>query len=130
VCYYTATLTCANNNTSTVPLARCDSPTAITTTSVISTMSLTHTTIANDTGNAQQRIKPACKSTVRPGCDADLGGFGGLFNLASAGYAAADTILIGATDGVGTKLKIAQVQWLCLCMHACSALLLFCIVWC
>jgi phosphoribosylamine--glycine ligase / phosphoribosylformylglycinamidine cyclo-ligase len=58
----------------------------------------------------KQRIKPACKSTIRPGCDADLGGFGGLFNLASAGYAAADTILIGATDGVGTKLKIAQVQ--------------------
>jgi len=53
-------------------------------------------------------IKPACKSTRRPGCDADLGGFGGLFDLAAAGYAAADTIIIGATDGVGTKLRVAQ----------------------
>ena len=59
-----------------------------------------------------QRIKPACKSTRRPGCDADLGGFGGLFNLASAGFHAKDTILIGATDGVGTKLKIAQVRYI------------------
>ncbi|KAG5180275.1 phosphoribosylglycinamide synthetase [Tribonema minus] len=62
-----------------------------------------------DAGNALvERIKPACKSTVRPGCDADLGGFGGLFDLAAAGFASPDTILIGATDGVGTKLKIAQ----------------------
>jgi formyltetrahydrofolate-dependent phosphoribosylglycinamide formyltransferase len=53
-------------------------------------------------------IKPACKATRRPGCDADLGGFGGLFDLAAAGYEAADTVLIGATDGVGTKLRIAQ----------------------
>jgi len=55
-------------------------------------------------------IKPACRSTRRPGCgNADLGGFGGLFDLAAAGYAnTSDTILIGATDGVGTKLRIAQ----------------------
>jgi len=55
-------------------------------------------------------IKPACRSTRRPGCDnADLGGFGGLFDLSAAGYAnTSDTILIGATDGVGTKLRIAQ----------------------
>lgn len=53
-------------------------------------------------------IKPACKATRRPGCDADLGGFGGLFDLAAAGYDSANTVLIGATDGVGTKLRIAQ----------------------
>jgi len=53
-------------------------------------------------------IKPYCKDTRRPGCDADLGGFGGLFDLAAAGYDSADTVIIGATDGVGTKLRIAQ----------------------
>jgi phosphoribosylaminoimidazole synthetase len=53
-------------------------------------------------------IKPACKSTIRAGCDADLGGFGGLFDLAAAGFDSANTVLIGATDGVGTKLRIAQ----------------------
>jgi phosphoribosylamine--glycine ligase/phosphoribosylglycinamide formyltransferase/phosphoribosylformylglycinamidine cyclo-ligase/phosphoribosylamine--glycine ligase/phosphoribosylformylglycinamidine cyclo-ligase len=62
-----------------------------------------------DAGNALvDLIKPACKSTRRLGCDADLGGFGGLFDLAAAGYRGPDTVLIGATDGVGTKLKIAQ----------------------
>lgn len=62
-----------------------------------------------DAGNQLvEVIKPACKSTRRPGCDADLGGFGGLFDLAAAGFDSADTILIGATDGVGTKLRIAQ----------------------
>jgi phosphoribosylamine--glycine ligase/phosphoribosylglycinamide formyltransferase/phosphoribosylformylglycinamidine cyclo-ligase/phosphoribosylamine--glycine ligase/phosphoribosylformylglycinamidine cyclo-ligase len=55
-----------------------------------------------------EQIKPACKSTIRPGCDAELGGFGGLFDLAAAGYDSANTILIGATDGVGTKLRVAQ----------------------
>lgn len=54
-------------------------------------------------------IKPFCKATRRPGCDADLGGFGGLFDLAAAGYETKDTVLIGATDGVGTKLRIAQL---------------------
>ena len=62
-----------------------------------------------DAGNTLvNMIKPACKSTQRAGCDADLGGFGGLFDLAAAGYDSANTILIGATDGVGTKLRIAQ----------------------
>jgi len=65
--------------------------------------------VSIDSGNALiDMIKPACKSTRRAGCDADLGGFGGLFDLAAAGYDSADTILIGATDGVGTKLRIAQ----------------------
>ena len=63
-----------------------------------------------DAGNhLVEVIKPACKSTRRPGCDADLGGFGGLFDLSAAGYDSANTVLIGATDGVGTKLRIAQI---------------------
>ena len=53
-------------------------------------------------------IKPYCKSTRRAGCDADLGGFGGLFDLAAAGFDTSDTVIIGATDGVGTKLRIAH----------------------
>ncbi|RHZ15905.1 hypothetical protein DYB26_000751 [Aphanomyces astaci] len=65
--------------------------------------------VSIDAGNALvQKIKPACKSTVRPGCDADLGGFGGLFDLQAAGYDK-DTVLVACTDGVGTKLKIAQL---------------------
>lgn len=60
-----------------------------------------------DAGNSLvERIKPACKSTRRAGCDSDLGGFGGLFDLVAAGYEGKDTILVGATDGVGTKLKV------------------------
>lgn len=62
-----------------------------------------------DAGNALvEMIKADCKSTRRAGCDADLGGFGGLFDLAAAGFDSANTVLIGATDGVGTKLRIAQ----------------------
>ncbi|MGB1234985.1 MAG: phosphoribosylformylglycinamidine cyclo-ligase [Planktomarina sp.] len=59
-----------------------------------------------DAGNALvDRIKPAAKRTVRPGVMAGLGGFGGLFDLKGAGYN--DPILVAATDGVGTKLRIA-----------------------
>ena len=59
-----------------------------------------------DAGNALvERIKPAAKSTDRPGVMAGLGGFGGLFDLRAAGYA--DPVLVAATDGVGTKLRIA-----------------------
>jgi len=50
-------------------------------------------------------IRPLVATTRRPGADADLGGFGGVFDLAAAGYA--DPLLVAATDGVGTKLKIA-----------------------
>lgn len=65
--------------------------------------------VSIDAGNQLvELIKPYCKATKRLGCDADLGGFGGLFDLAAAGYQSSDTILIGATDGVGTKLRIAQ----------------------
>lgn len=59
-----------------------------------------------DAGNALvERIKPAAKRTSRPGTMAGLGGFGALFDLKGAGYA--DPILVAATDGVGTKLRIA-----------------------
>ena len=59
-----------------------------------------------DAGNALvEAIKPLVKATRRPGADADLGGFGGLFDLKRAGFR--DPILVAANDGVGTKLKIA-----------------------
>jgi phosphoribosylformylglycinamidine cyclo-ligase len=52
-----------------------------------------------------QRIKPSTRSTARPGADARLGGFGGLFDLQAAGFR--DPILVATTDGVGTKLLVA-----------------------
>ncbi len=59
-----------------------------------------------DAGEALvQAIKPLAASTARSGTDAALGGFGGLFDLKAAGYT--DPILVAATDGVGTKLKLA-----------------------
>uniref|UniRef100_A0A8D0RQE3 Trifunctional purine biosynthetic protein adenosine-3 n=1 Tax=Sus scrofa TaxID=9823 RepID=A0A8D0RQE3_PIG len=53
-----------------------------------------------------KKIKPLAKATSRPGCDVDLGGFAGLFDLKAAGFS--DPLLACGTDGVGTKLKIAQ----------------------
>ena len=59
-----------------------------------------------DAGNALvEQIKPAAKRTARPGVMAGLGGFGALFDLKAAGFA--DPVLVAATDGVGTKLRIA-----------------------
>ncbi len=59
-----------------------------------------------DAGNALvDRIKPAAKRTNRSGVMSGLGGFGALFDLKDAGYN--DPILVAATDGVGTKLRIA-----------------------
>ena len=59
-----------------------------------------------DAGNALvERIKPAAQRTARAGVMSGLGGFGALFDLAAAGYR--DPILVAATDGVGTKLRIA-----------------------
>ena len=59
-----------------------------------------------DAGNSLiDRIKPAAKKTARSGVMAGLGGFGALFDLKGAGYT--DPILVAATDGVGTKLRIA-----------------------
>jgi phosphoribosylformylglycinamidine cyclo-ligase len=51
------------------------------------------------------RISPAAKATSRRGASAALGGFGGLFDLKEAGFK--DPLLVAATDGVGTKLKLA-----------------------
>lgn len=57
-------------------------------------------------GNALVRaIAPLAKSTSRPGANAELGGFGGFFDLKAAGYK--DPLLVAANDGVGTKLKLA-----------------------
>jgi phosphoribosylformylglycinamidine cyclo-ligase len=59
-----------------------------------------------DAGNRMvELIKPLVRATARPGADAEIGGFGGLFDLKRAGFS--DPILVAATDGVGTKLKIA-----------------------
>ncbi|KAJ2727157.1 Bifunctional purine biosynthetic protein ade1 [Coemansia sp. Benny D115] len=51
-------------------------------------------------------IKPIVKATRRAGTDSDIGGFGGVFDLKATGYT--DPVLVSATDGVGTKLKIAH----------------------
>jgi phosphoribosylformylglycinamidine cyclo-ligase len=57
-------------------------------------------------GNALVKaIGPLAKATARPGADAELGGFGGFFDLKAAGYR--DPLLVAANDGVGTKLKLA-----------------------
>jgi len=57
-------------------------------------------------GNALVKaIGPLAKSTARPGADAELGGFGGVFDLKAAGFK--DPLLVAANDGVGTKLKLA-----------------------
>src|SRR6478672_11063712 len=62
--------------------------------------------VSIDAGNALVKaIGPLARSTARPGADAELGGFGGFFDLKSAGYA--DPLLVAANDGVGTKLKLA-----------------------
>lgn len=68
--------------------------------------------VSVDKGNLLvENIKKMVKSTARPGADSDIGGFGGLFDLKKAGYDDIDeTILVAATDGVGTKLRIAQVM--------------------
>ncbi|HKG83553.1 MAG TPA: phosphoribosylformylglycinamidine cyclo-ligase [Beijerinckiaceae bacterium] len=59
-----------------------------------------------DAGNAMvEAIKPLVRATRRPGADAEIGGFGGLFDLKAAGFS--DPILVAANDGVGTKVKIA-----------------------
>src|SRR5882757_11310757 len=50
-------------------------------------------------------IKPMVRATARAGADAEIGGFGGLFDLKAAGFK--DPILVAATDGVGTKVMIA-----------------------
>jgi phosphoribosylformylglycinamidine cyclo-ligase len=59
-----------------------------------------------DAGNRMvELIKPLVRNTARAGAGAEIGGFGGLFDLKAAGFS--DPILVAATDGVGTKVKIA-----------------------
>lgn len=59
-----------------------------------------------DAGNALvDRIGPAAARTARSGVMAGLGGFGALFDPKAAGFV--DPVLVAATDGVGTKLRIA-----------------------
>ncbi|MBB3763617.1 phosphoribosylformylglycinamidine cyclo-ligase [Sphingomicrobium lutaoense] len=62
--------------------------------------------VSIDAGNALVKtIGPLARSTARPGANAELGGFGGFFDLKAAGYN--DPLLVAANDGVGTKLKLA-----------------------
>ena len=62
--------------------------------------------VSIDAGNALVKaIGPLARSTARPGANAELGGFGGFFDLKAAGYD--DPLLVAANDGVGTKLKLA-----------------------
>ena len=57
-------------------------------------------------GNAMVKaIAPLARATARPGANAEIGGFGGFFDLKAAGYD--DPLLVAANDGVGTKLKLA-----------------------
>ena len=62
--------------------------------------------VSIEAGNALVKaIGPLARSTARAGADAQLGGFGGFFDLKAAGYD--DPLLVAANDGVGTKLKLA-----------------------
>jgi len=62
--------------------------------------------VSIDAGNALVKaIGPLARSTARPGADAALGGFGGIFDLKACGFR--DPLLVAANDGVGTKLKLA-----------------------
>ncbi len=59
-----------------------------------------------DAGNRMvELIKPLVRATARVGADAEIGGFGGLFDLKPLGFK--DPVLVAANDGVGTKVKIA-----------------------
>src|SRR3954462_10285033 len=65
--------------------------------------------VSINAGNALVKsIGPLARSTARPGAGAELGGFGGFFDLKAAGYA--DPLLVAANDGVETKLKLA-IEW-------------------
>jgi phosphoribosylformylglycinamidine cyclo-ligase len=62
--------------------------------------------VSIEAGNALVKvIGPLARSTARPGANAELGGFGGFFDVKAAGYR--DPLLVAANDGVGTKLKLA-----------------------
>ncbi|MBZ8134554.1 phosphoribosylformylglycinamidine cyclo-ligase [Afifella sp. IM 167] len=72
----------------------------------IKTLSYRQAGVDIDAGAALvEKIKPLAGATSRSGVMGGLGGFGALFDLKEAGYR--DPVLVAATDGVGTKLKIA-----------------------
>ena len=54
-----------------------------------------------------EKIKPIAKSTLRPGVLGGLGGFGAMFEIPLEKYK--NPVLISGTDGVGTKLKVAEM---------------------
>ncbi|KAH9937224.1 aminoimidazole ribonucleotide synthetase [Fomitopsis serialis] len=63
--------------------------------------------VSVDAGNSLvDAIKPLVRSTRRAGADAEIGGFGGVFDLKAVGYT--DPVLVSGTDGVGTKLRVAM----------------------
>ena len=60
-----------------------------------------------DTGlSLVEAFRPLAGATARVGCNPDLGGFGGVFDLKACGYT--DPLLVSGTDGVGTKLKVCN----------------------
>lgn len=62
--------------------------------------------VSVDAGNSLvEAIKPFVRATRRSGADAEIGGFGGVFDLKATGFQ--DPVLVSGTDGVGTKLKVA-----------------------
>lgn len=78
-----------------------------TTTTTLNSMTYADAGVSIDSGNELvSKIKAAVAATRRPGTDAEIGGFGGAFDLALAGYTEPPT-LIQAIDGIGTKLKVA-----------------------
>ena len=69
-------------------------------------LTYTQAGVSIDEGNALvEAIKPYVRATRRTGANAEIGGFGGVFDLKAAGYA--DPLLVSGTDGVGTKLRVA-----------------------
>ena len=65
--------------------------------------------VSIEAGNSLiEKIKKDVRATRRPGADGEIGGFGGLFDLAAAGYHEKSPSIVVATDGVGTKLKLAH----------------------
>ncbi len=83
-----------------------DEPTADSTAAPAGGYTYADAGVSISAGNALVRaIAPLARSTRRKGADADLGGFGGLFDLKAAGFT--DPLLVAANDGVGTKLKLA-----------------------
>ncbi len=56
---------------------------------------------------ALEKVKPLIKATATPGVVRDVGAFGGIFDLAAAGVK--NPYLVSSIDGVGTKLRVAQL---------------------